>query len=279
MLELKAGAFVEAATNLAGTASYIGGTSVEQPNIEKKMFHKDTPLDDTDRVYLRVRLKKIYEHLEALGADVTAISVADADRAIGQSWAKFGTARTVFDEICHTLHRELSLKTVLVLQSQDSHYYAPKNPLFGREFAMKFRTAGVFELDEAGKCYALGRPTAAVFHLMRVLEIGIHALSACLQIPDPVKPAERNWAVILKRIKEDGLDKKWPKSSDRMDGEGLLFESLYASLDAVKNPWRNETMHVAAKYTDDEARHIFVAVEGFMKRLSARMDENGLPLA
>jgi len=64
-----------------------------------------------------------------------------------------------------------------------------------------------------------------------------------------------------------------------MAGDGLLFEGLHATLDAVKNPWRNETMHVANKYTDDEAKHVFVAVEGFMKKLSARMDENGLPLA
>jgi hypothetical protein len=47
----------------------------------------------------------------------------------------------------------------------------------------------------------------------------------------------------------------------------------------VKNPWRNETMHVSGKYTDDEAKHIFVAVEGFMKKLSDRMDEGGEPKA
>ena len=61
---------------------------------------------------------------------------------------------------------------------------------------------------------------------MRVLEIGIRALSASLDIPDPVKPAARNWAIILKRVKEDGIEKKWPTAADRMVGEGQLFESL-----------------------------------------------------
>jgi hypothetical protein len=205
--------------------------------------------------------------------------LSDAEEAIAYSWATWGTVKECLEQINNTLRRELSLKVVLVLQPQETSYFAPKTPLFGQDFADKFKTEGAFELDEAAKCLALSRSTASVFHLMRVLEIGIGALSACLGIPDPIKPADRNWAIILKRIKEGGIEKKWPIAANRMSGDGLLFETLHASLDAVKNPWRNETMHVSGKYTDDEAKHIFVAVEGFMKKLSARMDEKGLPLA
>lgn len=280
MLELKAGAFVDAVNQLVATISYISGKSAPiYPEVKEPVFHEGTTLEESDRRFLRYRLTSITEYLSALGADVTMLCVEDCERSIGANYATWGTAKNGLDEIKKTLVRELSLKTVLVLQSQEASLFAPKDPLFGQDFADKFKTNGAFELDEAAKCRALSRPTAAVFHLMRILEIGIGALSACLGIPDPVKPAERNWAIILKRIKEDGIEKKWPTAADRMSGEGLLFESLHASLDAVKNPWRNEAMHISGKYTDDEARHIFVAVEGFMKRLSARMDENGEPKA
>jgi hypothetical protein len=278
MLELKAGAFVHTATDLARTAAFISGINNPSEN-QKAIFKSDTVLDEADRKYLRSRLVDLPVHLDALGADVTSLTVADADARIGLAWTTWGAIERAFEDICSTLKRELSLKTVLVLQPQDTLYFAPKNPLFGADFASKFTTAGIFELDEAAKCLSLGRPTAAVFHLMRILEIGIKALADCLGIPDPVRPAERNWGFILKSIKENGLDKKWPKASDRLGGDGLLFEGLHASLDAIKNPWRNETMHVASKYTDDEAKHIFVAVEGFMKKLAARMDEKGLPSA
>lgn len=177
------------------------------------------------------------------------------------------------------MRRELRAVHFLALSTPEKSLFEPSAPLFGADFAAKFKTSGAFELDEAAKCMALGRPTAAVFHLMRILELGIAAFATCLGIPDPIKPAERNWGIILKKIKEEGIEKKWPTPADRMKGDGLLFKSLHASLDAAKNPWRNETMHVSGKYTDDEARHIFVAVEGLMKKLSARMDENGLPLA
>jgi hypothetical protein len=50
-------------------------------------------------------------------------------------------------------------------------------------------------------------------------------------------------------------------------------------LDAVKNPWRNATMHVEKKYTPEEALHIHSSVRGFMMRLADRMDENGIPIA
>jgi hypothetical protein len=77
----------------------------------------------------------------------------------------------------------------------------------------------------------------------------------------------------------EGIERKWPTTADRAVGDGALFESLHASLDAVKNPWRNATMHVENKYTDDEAEHIFVAVRGFMTKLASRCDENGDPKA
>ena len=161
------------------------------------------------------------------------------------------------------------------MEQDKVRYYDPAEPLFGVDFASKFQSA-IFEVDEAGKCFALGRPTASVFHLMRVMEIGIAAMSRCLGIDDPIKPAQRNWGIILKEIWK-GIEKNWQTPGDRMTGDGVLFESIYASLDAVKNPWRNATMHVETKYTDEEAENVFVAVRGLMKKIASRMNENGDP--
>jgi len=35
----------------------------------------------------------------------------------------------------------------------------------------------------------------------------------------------------------------------------------------MQNPWRNATMHLDQKFTDEEARHIFEIVKGFMRKL------------
>lgn len=70
-----------------------------------------------------------------------------------------------------------------------------------------------------------------------------------------------------------------PTKSRLRIGDREFFEGIYASLDAVRTAWRNPTMHIENKYTDDEAEHIFVAIKGFMKKLASRMDEGGLPVA
>jgi hypothetical protein len=217
------------------------------------------------------------EHIDTLGARITSLAVQDARTILGQPTATWGTARTQLNEISNTLKRELSLQTLLVLEAKEQSYFTPKEPHFGMEVASKFQAAA-FEVDEAAKCLALGRSTASTFHLMRVLEIGIRAVARSLQIPNPTKPAEKNWAIILKAVWV-GIEAKWPTAAHRMTGDGQIFEALYASLDAVKNPWRNATMHVENKYTNGEAEHVFMAVRGFMKKLASRMDENGLPLA
>ncbi len=132
----------------------------------------------------------------------------------------------------------------------------------------------IFEFDEGAKCIALGRDTAGVFHMMRVLEIGLRALARYLGIEDPIKPASKNWAAMLKLIKDEA-DVKWQPSKSAKIKERIMFDNIYATLDAVRNPWRNSTMHVETIYTPHEAGHIFNCTHFFMQKLADLCDENG----
>ena len=135
-----------------------------------------------------------------------------------------------------------------------------------------------FEIDEAAKCLALRRSTACVFHLMRVMEVGIKAVARCLGIPDPTKGSEKNWGKILKKIKDEidnrNAAKSWKKAKDQE-----FFLASHAHLDVVREAWRNPTMHVENKYTEEEAEDIFAAVKSFMRKLATRLSETGKPLA
>ena len=56
------------------------------------------------------------------------------------------------------------------------------------------------DIIEAGNCYALNRPTACVFHLMRVIPYGMAALTKLLKVklPKPIDLLE--WQAIIDPI-------------------------------------------------------------------------------
>jgi len=225
---------------------------------------------------LLTQLKELQSSLLVLNARMAALSVDRLMRHMaGMSYADFADAMSHVDS---RIGDELSLISLFVLEQEKAAYFEPTTPLFGPDVAAKFLSA-VYEIDEAGKCLALSRPTASVFHLMRSIEFGVRATAKCLSIPDPIN-SRRSWGPMLNTIKNE-MDRRnkatppaWTNASDRN-----LFDEAHASLDAVRNTWRNATMHVENKYNEEEAEHIFVAVRGFMKKLASRMDEQGQPLA
>jgi hypothetical protein len=84
---------------------------------------------------------------------------------------------------------------------------------------------------------------------------------------------------MLRKLNEEiGLRNKGSKVW-ALPSDAVFFAEIYASLDAVRNVWRNATMHIENKYTPEEAEHIFAAVRGFMRKLASRCDELGQPTA
>ena len=281
MFKFSAEAFYRATTEIQHTL-----TSIEKGKLSGIEEHPDGSATISyiqDKVVLnftRQRLDALRAQLVILGAGMSIRTIDRLLESIEEGEVIWDDLKTTFREIDNRLRDELSLSEVYALEPREQAYFSPQEPLFGREFAKKFQTAGVYELDEAAKCLALGRPTAAVFHLMRLMEVGIKAVGHCLNIPPPAKDSERNWGRILEKIKTEMDRRNTTRPPDwTIPNEKELFAETYASLNSVRVAWRNTTMHVENKYTDDEAEHIFVAVKGFMKKLASRMDEDGKPLA
>ncbi len=113
---------------------------------------------------------------------------------------------------------------------------------------------------EAGKCLALGRPTAAVFHLMRVMEIGTQKLGDALKIQ---LPAQKNWQNVLDEVN------KAIKALDQKAAQTKAYAAASAHLYNVKLAWRNEMMHPKQTYTHDEATKVFSAVDTFTRDLAS----------
>jgi hypothetical protein len=120
------------------------------------------------------------------------------------------------------------------------------------------------DIAEAGKCFAAGRNTATVFHLMRVLEFGVQRFASHLALPDDLH--QQPWGVILKAI-DDKLKNAKPRApEDKEETEQL--SQIASHLHHVKNAWRNPTMHPKQTYTEEEAESIIAPVRDLMTRLA-----------
>lgn len=152
----------------------------------------------------------------------------------------------------------------------DTVVFYEKPSLFGQPVTDKFPSA-IFDIEEAGKCYALGRNTACVMHLMRVMEVGLKAVAVAMQVPDPGKA---NWNTLIDQINAQIKQAKASKGVAWLASE-QFFTEVSAHLFAVKNAWRNNVMHADKSYSEDVALDILNAVKGFMRHAAEHLDESG----
>jgi hypothetical protein len=147
--------------------------------------------------------------------------------------------------------------------------YEPKESLFGHLVASGFPSAS-FDIAEAGKCLALHRSTACVFHLMRVMEIGLTALATRFNVP----AAHSNWEPLLGKIEKAiaEIDKD-PNRPATWKDEREFYSQCASYFRIVKDAWRNYTAHARGKYTEDEADELFRSVRSFMQKLATRLHE------
>jgi hypothetical protein len=166
-------------------------------------------------------------------------------------------------EIQQRVWDELESSTLFALAQGDARYYADGNcpPIVLERFP-----DATFDITEAGKCLALDRPTACVFHLMRVTEYGLQAIGKVLGMNDP-RP---NWEPVIAKIDSDlKLPFKERKSKDSTD----LLANISAQMHAVKIAWRNRVMHVEKKHTPEEARDIYSATCALMRYLAETLPQ------
>ncbi len=164
------------------------------------------------------------------------------------------------------------LQEILFVQIDPSkaQFYDAHQP-FGEDVANKFPSIAV-DAEEAAVCLALERFTACVFHLMRVMESGLRALGASLKDPDIDPTKNPTWERILKRC-DNELRKPLKERSLEWRADELFFSTATANLRAVKDAWRNPTLHVAISYDETRSMDVFNAVKSFMRHLATKIGE------
>ncbi len=179
--------------------------------------------------------------------------------------ALFVLAFSVIGSVNHLLERP----RFKVIESDKLEFFNNPRALFGEPIIERFPISGN-DIEEAGKCYAAGRDTACVFHLMRVMEIGLRTLGASLKDArlDPKK--NPSWDAILKKCEEE-LAKPIRDRAPEWRDDDTFYSTATANLRAVKDAWRNPTLHVEQNYNEETALEIWNSVRAFMRHLSGKL--------
>lgn len=228
-----------------------------------------------ERLYASIRSldESILGELESELADVALSPVVrrSSERAISRlrtdGSLTVSQAEIIFQAIHNDVISDLTTSSFLMIQAEKKRLYDAPEPLFGAEVANRFVNANS-DIAAAGRCLALDEWTAAVFHLMRVLEIGLRAVAAKIEVPMNSSVDLENWKNIIDQIEKRIRDfEQMPKSQSK--SETLQFYSQSAAnFRYFKDAWRNHVSHSRATYDERAAMNVWNHVRQFMTDLA-----------
>jgi len=210
---------------------------------------------------LVAQLQALLPALETLSAEIAASQ-------LGALLAETETGMPNMDRLVRDLSRleaglqeELALIRVIPLQPGEWRRLNEAAP-FGAEVEARFPGCA-YDIEEAASCLAFRRPTAAVFHCMKVVQRGLLALGQHVGLPE-FPGAARGWGEIMQALR--------PACPD-------ACLAAVAQLERLRRRWHAVGLPPAEKYTEAEAEAVFQSLGSFMRELATQCEEAGATAA
>jgi len=232
---------------------------------------------DKDRLHGGV-VKGLLEYLPAIKKECDTLGLRFSAKQIDDildRWDKYQDKRLLSHmshELAKRIQDELQSRVALIVSAHCQQQY--EKPLAGWEEVAERFPDSLEDIEEMGRCRALDRYAASVFHSLLVVEHGIISLGKFLHVSDP-KPGWDATQRALDLVIKDG-HKKAPR---RLKKYFSFLEQVHQSLKSMKVAWRNKISHadgrlivIDSHFKPAVADEIIIASRAFMRRLS-----EGLP--
>ncbi len=230
----------------------------------------DISFDDTTKKRLEELMRGFHEELVDAGLAVSALTVDRIRELCAQPDFTSQKFQPLIIDLAGRMRDELLGKFFLSLNDIEAEHY--NNPSKSWEKVIKEFPSTTIDIEEASKCLACGRYTASVFHLMRIMEAGLRVLSIALRDPTIDPKTNPTWEAILKKCDAE-LQKPRKDRSPEWAANDVFFSGAVANLRAVKEAWRNPTLHVGIPYDEEKASDVWNAVRAFMRHLCTVLHE------
>lgn len=203
---------------------------------------------------IKLKLTLAQATLDRFGESIGALA--------GKTVREIGTTlKPVISDLNLRIWDQLKTTLFLVVSTDHADFYKQTTPLFGADIESKFPNISE-DISEAGKCLALSRYTATVFHLSRAMEIAVIKLGETMGVTVVDKDnSGLEWGKILSNL-------SIPIERMQRGEKKERWSSTFTLLTHTKIAWRNPTMHPKQTYTEEQALEIFSAARSFIRSLA-----------
>jgi hypothetical protein len=230
---------------------------------------KDTVFSDDLREQLVVRYTEAENECRNTGLTLSAMSAHRIVVELSKAGATYGVFIHHGTEWLRRVTDEMKLRIFITIEPSNQHFITDLHP-FGENVGSMFPSTDR-DIEEAGKCIAFERYTAAVYHLMRVAEAAVVVISKRVGYESP----KAGWGEALKFI-DNGLKKardKYEEASPLFKGDVEFLSEVSAQMHAVNQAWRQRVAHIERSYSEEEALRIWDATKGLMQHLATKLKE------
>ena len=230
--------------NLQGDAKDVMATAIVSAPL-------DSLVERLDAINLDFSVKAVSRLKELLDKDSVKKTVVELAQAV--------------EDIDRRIRDELEARYLLfVAEDKARHYNAFQD---GWVDAISRFNGITTDVEEAEKCFALGRYSACVFHLMRVAEIGVQEMGRRLKLP--AWKIQEPWGKIIKAIHDAVLT--MPHKTTAQKSKQQKWSLLADALFQVNLAWRIPTEHPRVPgevYTEEQADEALASVKALLRHLA-----------
>jgi len=223
---------------------------------------KDRPIS---RELTEQILTKFHTDLKRLGLD-NPMAFTEKLLLYMRAGASNRELEILVEGLLNSIQIELQRCLLLKVSSKRAEYYETKETFLGIEAIDKFAKLKE-DADEAGQCFALGRYTACVFHLMRIMEMLAKNLAQKFRVELRYKDLrEKTWGKLVGEISDKVKDMK--DGTLKQQGKKERFNHSCVLLGDVCRLIRNPLMHPGTidiePYNELQAKEVIDRMRSFI---------------
>jgi hypothetical protein len=207
--------------------------------------------------------------MELLTGHMQLGSVTDLYDSAKGNGCSIESARDSLSRLIKGIEGDVSERLFLFIPADRASYFNNPDAVLGKGIVAAFPEA-VQDMRDAGNCYALDLPTAAVFHAMRVAEHGLKKIARILRVKlrdkgqyFSVEYGDWNKIIVGIRGKVDAA-RRLPAGAKR-ENRLRVYSEVADHCEYMKDTWRNSICHARKDFNLPGALEALQQVRGFMQ--------------